>query len=65
MRIHLPEKVICIKARRVDDSLCLPKLKSITVFLIDFSTMNENVLLSLFPKDFPTSFSKCYENILM
>ena len=31
----------------VDKSLCLPKLESITVLLYDFSTMNENLLLSL------------------
>ena len=32
---------------RIDKSLCLPKLKSITVLLYDFSTTNENFLLSL------------------
>ena len=32
---------------RVDKSICLPKLKSLTVLLYGFSTMNENSLLSL------------------
>ena len=40
MRIYLPE--------RVDKSLCVPKLKSVTVLLYDFSTKNENFLISLF-----------------
>ena len=56
MRIYLPEKVIfteaarprCISILRVDKSSCLPKLKSITVLLYDFLTMNEHFLLSLF-----------------
>ena len=57
---------------RVDKSLCLPKLKSINVLLYDFSTKNENVLLSLLllktsktSKDFLTSFSKFYLNIII
>ena len=41
MRIYLPKKVIFIEATRVDKSLCLPKLKSITVLLYAFSTVNE------------------------
>ena len=57
---------------RVDKSLCLPKLKSITVLLYDFSFKNENFatytfvvkimfnLLSKTSKDFLTSFSKFY-----
>ena len=44
MRINLPEKVISTKAvrprgmslLRVDRSLCLPNLKSITVLLYEF-----------------------------
>ena len=40
MRIYLPEKVIfTFKGRK---TLCLPKLKSITVLLYEFSTMNGN-----------------------
>ena len=54
-RIYLPEKVIFTKAARprlisllrVDNSLCLLKLKSIIVLLYHFSTMNGNFLLSL------------------
>ena len=42
MRIYLPEKVIFTEA-----ASCLPKLKSITVLLYDFLTMNEFFLLSL------------------
>ena len=38
-------------------------------FLYDFSTKNENFQLSemfnLQPKDFLTSFIRCYQNILM
>ena len=57
---------------RVDKSLCLPKLKPITVFLYDFSFKNENFatftfvvkdmfnLLSNTSKDFLTSFSNFY-----
>ena len=53
MRICLPEKVIFTEAAslrrmsflRVDKSLGLPKLKSITVLLCDFSF--KNLLLSL------------------
>ena len=57
---------------RVDKSLCLPKLKSITVLLYDFSFKNEHfatftfVVKDLFKlqsktsKDFLTSFSNCY-----
>ena len=37
IRIYLPEKVI-ISLLRVDKSSCLPKLKSISVLLYDFST---------------------------
>ena len=72
IRIYLPEKVII--HRRVDKSLCLPKLKSITVLLYDFSFKNETfttftfVVKDIFnlqsktskPKDFLTSFSNCY-----
>ena len=36
IRIYLPEKVR-ISLLRLDKSLCLPKLKSITVLLYDFS----------------------------
>ena len=43
MRIHLPEKVNITLT--VDKSSCLPKLKSITVLLYDFSTKNEIFLL--------------------
>ena len=39
MRIYLLTK--CTSLLRVDKSLCLPKLKSITVLLYSFSTMNE------------------------
>ena len=60
MRIHLPEKSDIHQDPKRDESVCLPKFKSITVLLYDFSTMNENVLLSLFPKDFLTSFNYCY-----
>ena len=65
IKIYLPEKVIIHRGRlRVDKSLCLPKLKSINVLLYDFSTMNENFLLSLLllktSKDFLTSFSNFY-----
>ena len=61
-----------ISLLRVDRSLCLPKLKSITVLLYDFSIKNENfatfafVVTDMFnlqsktSKDFPTSFSNCY-----
>ena len=57
---------------RVDKSLCLPKLKSKTVLLYDFSFKNENFasftlvvkdmynLQSKTSKDFLTSFSNCY-----
>ena len=57
---------------RVDKSLCLPKLKSITVLFYDFSFKNENfatftfVVKDMFnfqsktSKDFLTSFSNCY-----
>ena len=57
---------------RVDKSLCLPKLKSITVLLYDYSLKNENfatftfvvkdifILLSKTSKDFLTSFSTFY-----
>ena len=53
-------------------SLCLSKLKSITVLLCDFSFKNENFstftfvvkdtfnLQSKISKDFLTSFSNCY-----
>ena len=41
MRIYLSKKVI------FSEVACLPKLKSITVLLYDFSTVNENALLSL------------------
>ena len=41
-RIYLPLKVTFTEALfRVDKSLCLPKLKSITVLLYDFSFKNE------------------------
>ena len=72
IRIYLPEKVIIHRGRqaevnitlRVDKSLCLPKLKSINVLLYDFSTKNENFLLSLLllktSKDFLTSYSSFY-----
>ena len=66
MRVYLSEKVIFTEAARVDKSLCLPKLKSITVLLYDFSTMNEIFLFSLFDKvmiklkDLPTHLSSCY-----
>ena len=33
---------------RVDKSLCLPKLKSITVLLYDFSFKNENFVTFIF-----------------
>ena len=47
MRIYLPEKVIFTKALlRVDKYSCLPKMKSITVLFYNFSTMNDNFLLS-------------------
>ena len=36
MRIYLPEKNIFTETARIDKSLCLPKLKSITVLLFDF-----------------------------
>ena len=50
--INLPEKVNIHRGRKaevnitlkVDKSLCLPKLKSITALLYDFSNMNENFL---------------------
>ena len=54
---------------RVDESLCLPKLKPITVLLYDLSFKNENFdsftsvvkdMFNLQSKDFLTSFSKCY-----
>ena len=57
---------------RVDKSLCLPKLKSITVLLYDFSFKNENFATFIFvvkvmfnfhsktSKDFLTSFSNFY-----
>ena len=69
IRIYLPEKVI-ISLLRVDKSLCLLKLKSITVLLYDFSFKNENFatftfivkdmfnLQSKTSKEFLTSFSK-------
>ena len=75
VRIYLPKKVIFTEVTKprwksfimVDKSSCLPKLKSITVLLYDFLTMNKNVLLSRFccwshvqPKDFLTNFSNCY-----
>ena len=42
----------CISTLRVDKSLCLPKLKSITVLLCYMtSTVNENFLLSLLKLD--------------
>ena len=41
IRIYLLEKVI-ISLLRVDKSLCLPKLKSITVLLYDFSQSIKN-----------------------
>ena len=61
-----------ISLLRVDKSLCLPKLKSITVLLYDFSFKNENFatftfhvedlfnLQSKTSKDFLTRFSNCY-----
>ena len=61
---------------RVDESLCLPKLKSIIVLLYDFSFKNENFatftfvvkdmfnLLSKTSKVFLTSFSNFYYNII-
>ena len=39
--------MILIEAVRVDKSLCLPKLKSITALLYDFSTMNEHCLFEV------------------
>ena len=56
---------------KVDKSLCLPKLKSITVMIYDFSFKNENFAtftfvvkdmfnLSKTSKDFLTSFSNFY-----
>ena len=54
---------------RVDKSLCLLKLKSITVLLYDFSFKIENCatltfvdkdMFNLQSKDFLTSFSNCY-----
>ena len=55
MRIYLPEKAIfaetarprSISILRVDKSLCLPKLKSLTLLLYEFPCLNENFLLSL------------------
>ena len=47
MRIYLPQKVIFTEAAMVNKFLCLPKLKSITVNLYNFSTVNEKFLLSL------------------
>ena len=41
IRIYLPEEVISLL--RVDKSLCLPKLKSITFFLYDFSAKKKIV----------------------
>ena len=38
----LEKVIILISLLRVDKSLCLPKLKSITVLLYDFSFKNEN-----------------------
>ena len=69
MRIYLPEKLIFTKAARVDKSLFLPILKSVTVLLYDFSTMNEyfyfqglsNKFRQLLLKNFHVVFfiSKC------
>ena len=45
MRIYLPENKIFTEALlRVEKSLCIPKMKSITVLLYNFSTMNDNFL---------------------
>ena len=41
-----------------DTSFCLPKLKSITVLLYDFSTVNEKFLHSLLSLDFTTKLNQ-------
>ena len=80
LQMYLPEKVIIPWAarprwvsRRVDTSLRLPKVKSITVLFYDFSTKNKNkstftfvveVMLYLKRKDFLTNFIHCYQTIL-
>ena len=55
MKIYLPKKVTftlaakprLISLSRVDKSLCLPKLKSLTVLLYDFLTINKNLGLGV------------------
>ena len=57
--MYLSEKVVFIKAAssrwipllRADESLCLPKLKSITVLLHDFSIVKAGSLLTLLRLD--------------
>ena len=70
MKIYLPKKLYSPRPHgkweyhllRVDKFLCLPKLKPIAVLLYDFSTMNENVLLSLLLlKSYSTSFSNYFK----
>ena len=56
IRIYLPEKVIIHRGHqaevnitlRADKSLCLPKLKSVTVLLCAFSFKNENFATFIF-----------------
>ena len=64
IRIYLPSGRGELSLFRVDKSSCLPKLKSITVLLYDFSIKNENFLVefmfNLQSKDFLTSFINCY-----
>ena len=45
MRIFLPKNVIFTEATRLHKYLCLPKLKSRTILLHEFSTVNEYSLL--------------------
>ena len=65
MRIYLPQKVIFTEAATVNKFLCLPKLKSITVNLYHFSTVNEKFLLSLLLLACSTQATVFILNILM
>ena len=60
---------ICYLNSMIMRSLCLPKFKSITVLLYDFSFKNENFatftfvvkdMFNLQSKECLTSFSNCY-----
>ena len=68
IRIYLPEKVNI--TLRVDKSLCLPKLKSLTVLLYDFSIIYVKFYFHFYNKNciakvIPTTFNNCFLKYFM